>query len=185
MARKSSGEEDYVGDKEILNLLEESRMAFEAGDNSALLMCVFRCAAFQAVIPEWATDALIALREDVESGRIADYKNAFKSNKPIEKANTRAARARMEKVKPDVLVEILRERTEGTSLTDDEMFPAVVENLRDRGVSVKHRDVRTIYGLEGKFLKEVPRKPKPTDGYGTGSIIFPKPRRRGRNILED
>ena len=91
----------------------------------------------------------------------------------------------MEKVKPDVLVEILRERAKGDSLNDDLMFPAVVENLQVRGVNVKHRDVRTIYGLEGKYLKKVPRKPKPNDGYGIGSITFPKSRRRGRNILED
>ena len=101
--RKSLCEEDYVGDEQILNLLEESRTAFEGGDKSALLMCVFRCAAFQAVIPEWAADALIALRENMENGRVADFNEAFKTNKPTEKVNTRVARARMEKVKPDVL----------------------------------------------------------------------------------
>jgi hypothetical protein len=83
MAWKPSCEEDYVGDAAILLLLEDSRIAFESGDKSELMMCVFRCAAFQAVIPEWAADALIALREDIEDGRIADFNEAF--GKPTEK----------------------------------------------------------------------------------------------------
>ena len=178
-------EEDYVGDEQILNLLEESRTAFEGGDKSALLICVFRCAAFQAVIPEWAADALIALRENLKNGRVVDFNEAFKSDKPAERVNTRAAQTRKKKATPDVLAEILQLRTQGVSLHDSKMFEQVVENLRHRGVNVNHRDVQEIYALEGKFFKEVPRGPDLKGGYGIGSIIFPKPRRRGRNILHD
>ena len=134
MAHQSSCDEDYVGDAEILRLLEEWRLAYEAGNKYELLICVFRCAAFQAVIPEWAADALIALREGIENGRVADFNDAF--GKPLEKVNTRAARARIKRATPLVLGELLRLRTLGRSLNDAEMFSEVVENLSGRGVNV-------------------------------------------------
>ena len=137
------------------------------------------------MIPEWAADALIALRENMENGRVANFNEAFKSDKPTERVNTRAARTRKKKATPDVLAEILQLRAKGVSLNDPNMFSQVVENLRHRGVNVNHRDVQEIYALEGQFFKEVPRGPDLKGGYGIGSIIFPKPRRRGRNILHD
>jgi hypothetical protein len=183
MAHQSSCEEDYVGDAEILRLLEESRQAFEAGNKYELLMCVFRCAAFQAVIPEWAADALIALRESIENGRVADFNDAF--GKPREKLNTRAARARIKGATPLVLGELLRLRTLGRSLNDPEMFSEVVDNLRGRGVNVNHRDVQTIYKSDGHFLKAVSRVPDPKVTHGSSYVTYPKARRRGRNILRD
>lgn len=183
MVWTSSCEEDYVGDAEILRLLEESRLAFQAGDKSALMICVFRCAAFQAVIPEWAANALIALRENLENGRVADFNEAFGT--PPEKLNTRAARARIKKMTPLVLAEILQLRTQGLSLNADEMFSQVVENLRNRGYAVNERDVQTIYRTDGKFLKAIPRGLDPKGGHGFALITLPRARRRGRSILRD
>lgn len=186
MVRKSSGEWDYIGDVEILRLLEESRKAFEAGNKSELMMCVFRCAAFQAVIPEWAADALIALRENMENGRVADFNKAFESNKPTLKANTRAARARIEGGRSDVLAEILQLRTKGSSFNDDEMFSQVVTNLRQRRININHRDVQTIYKSDdAAFLKKIPRGPDPNGNHGFALQTLPRPRRHGRNILWD
>lgn len=183
MARQSSGEEDYVRDAEILRLLEESRKAFEAGNKSELMMCVYRCAAFQAVIPEWAADALIALRENMENGHVADFNEAFGT--PTEKVNTRAARARLEKAKPEVIGELFQLRTKGFSLNDADITPEALENLKSRGVDVNYRDIRTIYKSDGQFLKEIPREPDPKVIRGAGYSVFPKPRRRGRSILWD
>ena len=143
MAWVSSSEEDYIGDAEILRLLDESRLAFESGEKSALMMCVFRCAAFQAVIPEWAADALIALQEKLENGRVADFNEAF--GRPPEQVNTRAARARITQMRPFVLAELLLLRTEGLSYNATDMFPQVVENLRKRGLVINARDVQEIY----------------------------------------
>ena len=183
MVWQSSCEEDYVGDEEVLRLLEESRLAFERGDKSALMLCVFRCAAFQAVIPEWAADALIALRENIETGRVADFNAAF--GRPREKVNTRAARARIGGMKSHVLGELLQLRTQGLSFNDEEMFSAVVEKLRSRGLNINHRDVQTIYKSDGGFLKKVPRGTDPKGGHGFALTTLPRARRKGRSILRD
>jgi hypothetical protein len=183
MTWQSSCEEDYIGDVEILRLLEESHQAFEAGDKSALMMCVFRCAAFQAVIPEWATDALIALRENLENGRISDFNAAF--GIPTEKTNTRAAKARIKKMVPLVLAEILQLRTAGLTFSATDISPQVVENLSKRGFNINERDVQTIYKNDGQFLKAIPRGLDPKGGHGFAILTMPRARRRGRNILRD
>lgn len=183
MTRQSSCEEDYVGDAEILRLLEESRQAFEGGDKSQLMTCVFRCARFQAVIPEWAADALLAIQEGIECGRIANFNEAF--GKPREKVNTRAARARKEKVRPEVLAVLSGLRADGSSLNDAEMFEKALEILRGRGLNVNHRDIQEIYKTHGDFLQQMPRGPDPQRVYGMSDVTLPKPRRRGRNILRD
>lgn len=183
MVRTSSGEEDYVGDAEILRLLDESRLAHAAGDKSALMLCVFRCASFQAVIPEWAADALIALREGLENGRVTDFNDAFGT--PTEKVNTRALSDRKKKLASLVLAEILQLRTKGVSYNAAEIFPLVVENLQARGVVINERDAQAIYKNDGDFLKSIPRGPDPKGGHGFAHLTFPKPRRRGRGILQD
>lgn len=183
MAFQSPCEEDYVGDTEILRLLEEARRGFQGGDKSQVMVCVFRCARFQAVIPEWATDALLALQQKMEAGSIADFNAAFA--KPKEPVNTRAARARIKAAESIVLAEILQLRTKGVSFSDYEMFSQVVENLRERGVNINHRDVQQIYKSSGQFLKKIPRGPDPKGGHGFALITLPNPRRRGRDILRD
>lgn len=183
MAHIPSGEWDYVGDAQIIKLLEENRLAYASGDKSQLMLCVFRCAAFQAVIPEWAADALIELRENIECGRVRNFNEAF--GKPATAVNTRASSSRIRKVTPDVVHELLRLRLLGTPLNDADMFPQVVENLRNRGIHVNHRDVQKIYKRDGGFLKAVSRNPDPSHVYGTSMVTLPRPRRHGRSVLRD
>ena len=185
MARKFSGADDSIEDQEILESLEESRIAFNSGDKSALMRCVFCCAAYQAVIPDWAADALIALRGNIENGRVKNFNEAFESNKPVNKVNTRAARVRQEKAKPEVMAEILRLRVKGISFNDAEMFSQVVDNLRVRGFNVNHRDVKSIYQQNVRTLKAIPRGPGLEGNYAIGDIEFPKIRVKGRSILEE
>ena len=183
MAHHPSGEWDYIGDAEILRLLDESRRAFEDGDKSALMTCVFRCAAFQAVIPEWAANALITLKANLENGPVKDFNDAF--GVPKKRVNARAAKTRKDKARSDVLAEMLQLRTKGSSLNDAEMFGQVVENLRGKGVNVNHRDVQEIYKSDVPFLKSIPRKPAPNDTYGFVKFQRQPARRYGRNILRD
>jgi hypothetical protein len=188
MANQSKVDDDNdeypIGDREILRLLDESRLAFEKGDKSALMKCVFRCARFQAVIPEWAADALLVIQDDMEIGSITDFNSAF--GRPLEKANTRAARARKEKSKHEVLTVLMRLRAEGCSLNDSEMFSQAQERLQDLGLKVNHRDIQDIYKSDGDFIRTIPRKPPPLQGnYAIANLNFKKPRRRGRNILKD
>lgn len=183
MSDEYSDEElDYVGDSQILELLEGSRIAFEGGDRSELMKCIFRCARFQAVIPDWAADALLAIQEDLEGGRLSDPNAAF--GKPSEKASTRAARERKRNAKSPVLAELWRLRWGGSSLNDAEIFAQALENLRASGLNVNHRDIKEIYAEHGAFLKDVPRN-DPNMGRGFMDATYPKARRRGRKILRD
>ncbi len=178
----SDAELDYVGDRQILELLEANRIAFEGGDKFALLNCLFRCARFQAVIPDWAADALLAIEQDLEDGRLADSNAAF--GKPAERVSTRASRARQRDARAPVLAELWRLRWRGGSLNDAEMFPEALENLRASGLNVNHRDIKTIYSEHGAFLKGVPRDdPKTVRAFA--DLTYPRPRRRGRKILRD
>lgn len=184
MVHTTSGEWDYVGDEQILKLLEENRLGYEAGDKSQLMRCVIRCARFQAVIPEWAVDALIAIDDNLETGRLKDFNEAL--GVPTEKISTRAAKARIAKLKTEVLGLIQQLRFQGASFNDADMFPQVVEALRTRGIHANHRDVQYIYKTYGSFLKENPRGPLPNGSGGAFSMVtWPKPRRHGRKILRD
>ncbi len=182
MSDEYSREElDYVGDAQILDLLEASRIAFEGGNRSELLKCIFRCARYQAVIPEWAADALLAIQDDLDDGRLTDPNAAF--GKPSEKTSTRAANARKRIAKSPVLEELWRLRWSGSSLNDAEMFTQAAENLQHRGVNANHRDIKEIYSEHGAFLKNVPRDS--TINRGFMDATYPKARRWGRKILRD
>lgn len=181
--RTSTCEEDYVGDEEILRLLEGCRVEFLAGNKAQLFRCICLGARFQAVLPEWATDAVLALQENLERGRVTDFNEGFGG--PADKVNTRAASSRKAKAKPHVLEELWRLRRNGVSLNDAEMFPEALENLKLRRVNVNHRDIQEIYAAHGGFLKDIPRNPVPNTNYGFAHVTLPKPRRRGRGILSD
>jgi hypothetical protein len=180
--RISSGQEDYIGDAEVLNLLESARKGFEQGDKSQLMWCIYRCARFQAVIPEWAVDALLKIQDDMESGNISDFNDAF--GKPREKVNTRSARVRKNKLRPFVLPVLARLRLAGGSLNNAEIMEQAAEIVREMGHSCNQRDVKEIYELHGSFIKGLPRD-NPERGFGIIEFTLPKPRRRGRNILQD
>lgn len=179
----SQSEEDYVGDEEILRLINETQVAFLAGDKSKLFRCLYLCARFQAVIPEWAVDAVLKLEEDMERGKIKDFNDAFGVS--VEQVNTRAARARKMEAKAHVLEELWRLRRDGRSLNDAEIFSEALENLRQNGLNVNHRDIKEIYDAEGAFLKDIPRQAEPNHGFGFAYLTMPKARRRGRGILRD
>lgn len=180
--RISTGEEDYIGDADVLNLLESARKGFEQGDKSQLMWCIYRCARFQAVIPEWAADALLKIHDDMESGHISDFNDAF--GKPREQTNTRMARLRKKKLKPIVLAVLAKLRLEGDSLNTALIGDDAAKIIRNMGHSCGSRDVIEIYRLHGAFIKDLPRD-NPKRGFGIIDADFPRPRRRGRNILQD
>lgn len=69
--------EKMFGDDAILRYIDDVRIAFDSGDRSALLFVVFLCARFQAVIPEWATDALLKAEAELEAGKVEDPNVVF------------------------------------------------------------------------------------------------------------
>lgn len=188
MANQSKDDDDNdeypIGDREILALLEESRLALEKGDKSALMRCVFRCARFQAVIPEWAVDALLEIQEKMESGHFVDFNDAF--GKPSEKVNTRAAKKRIKTFRQEVLIVLTRLRTLGLSLNIVTMCDEAYEILQSHSMPVTLRDIKAIYASHGAFIKDIPRKRGPLQGrYAVGNIVLKYGRRKGRNTLKD
>lgn len=181
----SCSEDDYIGDRTILDYFSDAQKRFEAGDKSQLMRCVFLCAQFEGVFPVWAADALLELKAQIKNGRISDYNKAF--GKPKEKVNTRAARARKAAAKDAVVNVLFHLRLSGSSLNAEEIFGQALEILKEQGVNVNQRDIAEIYAEHGGFIKELPRSFDPKiNNYSYGDVTFPEPRRRrGRNILND
>lgn len=173
---------DYIGDRRILAALEEARIGFESGDGLQLMRCLYVCARFQAVIPEWAADALISLERDIETGRFDGIDDAIGT--PMEEPRARVARARQASARSAVLAELWRQRMGGSSLNAEELFTPALENLRAKGVNVNFRDVQVIYKEHGEFLKQVPRETPQGHGRGFADLVIPPPRRRGRGTLK-
>ncbi len=140
MPRVSSGEEDYVCDKDVLSALADAQARFLSGDKSQLMRCIFLCARFQAVIPDWAVDALVKIQESMEAGEITDFNEAF--GKPAARVDTRAAKARQKRLTPDVLHVLGLLRVRGSPMTSDDFFSEAQEKLKDEGIEVSVRDIR-------------------------------------------
>ncbi|MCO5411120.1 hypothetical protein [Ralstonia mojiangensis] len=176
-------EEAMWGDEAILRYLDLGRQHFEAGDPGALMGVLFLCARFQAVIPEWAADALLDIEDRLNAGGLTDFNEAFGwggANKATRRATARQAHVRVE-----VLGELQAARLAGASLGPDDIFDVVRGKLAARGVQVSRRDIEAIYKEHGQFVKTLPREPEPHDVYGQVHLSIPRARRKGRSILSD
>lgn len=176
-------EEAMWGDEAILRYLDLGRQHFEAGNPSALMGVVFLCARVQAVIPEWAADALLAIEDSLATGELTDFNEAFGwtgESKATRKRLTRQARVRVA-----VLGELQAARLAGASLSPDDIFDMVMNSLEARGIQVGRRDIEAIYKKHGQFVKDLPRERKPREVYGQIHLAIPRARRSGRSILSD
>ncbi len=115
-------EELLWGDDAILRELEDAKKAFESGDRSALTVAVFLCARFQAVIPEWAADALLETEEKLESGELKDCNEAFGWKTP-DNPRTRRKLHRQNKHANAVLSRLVKRRLAAKNL---EEIPSVL-----------------------------------------------------------
>jgi hypothetical protein len=176
-------EEQLWGDAAILRYIQMGKDAFEAGEKDALLGIVFLCARYQAVIPDWAVDALLDIERDLESGALVDINEAF--GWQHEHLATRKKRARQRRLRAPVLLELQAARLAGASFNADDICSRVVESLRGKGMKLSRRDVEEIYKEHGTFLKKLPRSPDPNHRYGQMHAILPDHRRAGRAILRD
>lgn len=176
-------EERLWGDAAILRYIKMGKDAFESGEKDALLGIVFLCARYQAVIPDWAVDALLDVERGLESGTLVDLNQAF--GWKHEHLASRKRRARQARLRADVLLELQAARLAGSSFNADDICTRVVESLRSKGMKLSRRDVEKIYKEYGAFLKKLPRSPDPNQGYGQIHATLPDHRRTGRAILRD
>ncbi len=179
MPRVSSGEEDYLGDEVVLGYLEDAHSKFVSGDKFQLMRCVYLCARFQAVIPDWAVDELVKIQESMEIGKIRDFNEAF--GKPFERVDARATKARRKSLTPDVFQALAVLRLRGSQLmTSEVFFSAVQEYLKDKGIKASTRDIQGIYNENKAFILSLPIGDDPKRNFASGFASFPRPRRRGR-----
>lgn len=176
-------EERLWGDAAVLRYLQMGKDAFESGEKDALLGVVFLCARFQAVIPDWAVDALLGIERGLEDGRLLDLNQAF--GWQHEHLAARKKRARQRRLRAPVLQELQAARLAGASFNADDICTRVVESLRKKGMKLSRRDVEEIYKEHGAFLKKLPRSPDPNHRYAQFHATLPDHRRTGRAILRD
>jgi hypothetical protein len=171
-------EERLWGDDAILGYLEEGRKTYESGDRSALLGIARLCASLQAVIPDWATDALLDIMQKLESGDLNDLNEAF-GWKASHKA-TRRKRHRQTEKGSDILERLQEFRLNGGTLNADEGLQSIADEL-----GTSRRDVEEVYKRKGQFIKKLPRGNPDGHIYCFPRMKVPVPRRRGRPILRD
>src|ERR1700736_5194054 len=70
-------EEALFGDPAVLRYLSSCEAAFVDGDRSALFVTLTLCARFQAVIPDWAADAILGAEHDLDVGTREDFNDVF------------------------------------------------------------------------------------------------------------
>lgn len=171
-------EEAMFGDEAILKYLEICRTCFVEGDRTALFGAIVLCARYQAVIPEWATDEILAIERTVKTGATKDFNIAFGWSG--EHMASRKKRDRLKKLSPQVLSALLSHRLKGASLNADDALDSVAKELK-----ISRRDVEEIYKLSGKFIKGLPRENPNEVTHGIVSCEISLPRRTGRPVLQD
>lgn len=103
-----AAQEAMWGDEAILQYLEMAREHFEKGERSALIEIVHLCARFQAVIPDWAADALLHAQRGLILGEFTDFNEAYGWDGESQSVRKRSARrAQIEK---EVVNEMFRLR---------------------------------------------------------------------------
>lgn len=64
-------------DERIIQILKRLQKDYEKGTKSALIEALLQCAISQAVIPEWAVNALLDAEKGLDSGERKDFNDAF------------------------------------------------------------------------------------------------------------
>jgi hypothetical protein len=182
VTRSKATQEAMWGDAAILRYLDMARESFEKGERSALLYAVALCARVQAVIPEWATDALLDAQRGLESGEYKDFNDAYGWAGESRATRTRTTRRAL--IQKDVLNEMWRLRPEGASLSPDDMFDRVQESLAARGIKASRRDIEAIYKERGQFIKDIPKSKDDSRVFAWGDVTLELPRRSGRPTFD-
>ena len=146
------------------------------GDRLALWDAIDWCGRFQAVLPEWVVDAILAVSNGIKSGHIKDFNEAFgftPTNPTVRKKDERIRKRMM-----DVTYAIYYAKRDGCAI-DDELYVAVGEQL-----GLSPRQVKDCY-KEG--IKRFPKcnwlYPSPGEVVATVNMKVTVPRRTGRSIL--
>jgi hypothetical protein len=169
-------EEALFGDPAVLRYLSSCEAAFVDGDRSALFETLTLCARFQAVIPDWAADAILGAKHDLDVGVREDFNAVFGWQGPG--SRKRQHEALIATKAGEVIDRIIAHRIAGGSLSAEQAFGKVAD---ETGLS--RRIVEEIYRRHGTTIKDIPQGNPEQEGYITIREVIPWPRRRGRSTL--
>ena len=163
-------------DAKILDYLSACEAAFNSGNRSALFNALTICARAQAVIPDWAADALIEGEDELNKGERKDFNEMFGWT-----GSNRRARKREGSINQNastVIAKLIDHRGTGGSLNVDQAFGKISDET-----GVPRRVVEEIYKRYGENIKKIPQgNPEGITHISIFSVL-PWPRRRGRPIL--
>lgn len=165
------------GDDTVIKCIKILEEGFQQGEKTALLYTIFICARYQAVLPDWAVDALLDMESGLANGKVNDPNAGF-GWQPIRKG-LREKRARQNAIASLVLGKLQQHRLSGGGLNADVDFQAIADELQ-----VSRRDVEEIYKKDGQFIKALPKGGDNTN-YCFARLELPNDRRYGRPILRD
>ncbi len=161
----------------ILQKLADHEEAFKTGNQSSLFAALCLCAQYQAVIPAWASDAILQGATDLASGDCKDFNSLFGWNSPSQKV--RQLETMIKENSGTVLAKLFKHRAEGGSLNAEEAFGSVSD---ETGLS--RRVVETIYKRHQQAVKSVPKGTGPAGAiYAAAFLTAPMLRRYDRRIL--
>ncbi|MCG6966259.1 MAG: hypothetical protein LJE59_07105 [Chromatiaceae bacterium] len=173
-------EEKLDGDEAILRYLDLCKIAYSAGDHSALFPALTLCAQYQAVIPEWAADAILAGGEAIARGDCPDFNTLFGLPSASAKRNAQKKRQREAQIRENealVCGKLIAYRCEGGTFNVEDAFDAVASDA-----GLPRRIVEEIY-RRNPGLKVIPKGNPENAVHRALNAKLPMPRRRGRKIL--
>jgi hypothetical protein len=165
------------GDEAVIGYLENCEGRYREGKREALFEALILCARFQAVIPEWAADAIIDGEIALNSGECKDWNELFGGDK-LANQRDRKREARIRDNTREVLGMLMKYRCDGGGLNAEQAFGEISEET-----GLPRRDVDAIYRRSGKWVKDIPKGNPGGVSHCFGHVVMPWPRRRGRSIL--
>ena len=169
--------EKMFGDEAVIGCLKNCEGRYREGKREALFEALILCARFQAVIPEWAADAIIDGEAALNSGECKDLNELFGGDN-LANQRDRRREARIRDNTQKVLGMLMKYRCDGGGLNSEVTFGYI---SYDTGLP--RRDVEEIYRRSGKWVKDVPQGNPTGVNYCFAHGEIPWPRRRGRPIL--
>lgn len=168
-------EEKVFGDDAILHYLELCETAYKDGNASALFEALALCARFQAVIPEWAADAILVGEEAILRGDCKDFNALF--GQPSTNARERKRKAMISDNTGLISGQLMDYRCKGGTFNAEDAFDYVAQNT-----GLPRRIIEEVY-RRNPALKDIPQGNPEGANYAIGNFKPPMPRRRGRKII--
>jgi hypothetical protein len=165
------------GDEAILRYLKICEDDFRSGNRMALFEALVICSRFQAVIPEWAADAILAGEAAVRAGECEDFNELFGFALPNRRDRRREAQIKANT--KNVLGMLLMHRCDKDgSLNAEYAFDKIAEST-----GLPRRVVQEIYRRSGRWVKKIPQGSPEALNHGFVHCELAWPRRHGRPIL--